>query len=106
VAVSDQNIEKEYKALQEAFNDGSIIRATKTELERYATIMALRRQAATSLGQSELDGYPDMLGLLLIVRVSEEANKQATIIALVALAVASASFLVAVAQALVAKGIL
>ena len=102
----EQNIEEEYKALQKAFNDGSIIRATKAQLERYATIMALRRRAAGSLGQSELDGYPDMLRTLLIVRVSEEANKQATIIAVVALCVASASFLVAVAQALMAKSIL
>jgi hypothetical protein len=104
--VDEQNIEKEYSDLRAAFNDGSIVRATKAQLERYGTIMAQRRRAGESLGQSELDGYPDMLRTLLIVRVSQEANKQATIIALVALFVASASFLVAIAQALMAKGIL
>jgi hypothetical protein len=90
----------DYVELDHLVSEGDISQASKAQLERYA-VMLSRPSAHTQLGHPRLTELGDTVRTLLIVRMSEEVNKEATRISKTALWIAGAALVVAVVQAVV-----
>ena len=80
----------DYVELEHVFAGGDISKATKAELERFA-VMLSRPKAYVQFGASSFPQVCETVRTLLIVRMSEEANKEATRISKIALCVAMAA---------------
>jgi hypothetical protein len=80
----------DYVELEHVFAGGGITKATKTELERF-DVMLSRPKAYVQFGASSFPQACETVRTLLIVRMSEEANKEATRISNIALYVAMAA---------------
>ena len=80
----------DYVQLEHVLAGGDISKATKAELERFA-VMLSRPNAYVQFGASSFPQVCETVRTLLIVRMSEEANKEATRISQIALGVAMAA---------------
>ncbi|MBI5671956.1 MAG: hypothetical protein HZC50_01525 [Nitrospirae bacterium] len=80
----------DYVELEHVFAGGDISKATKAELERFA-VMLSRPNAYTQFGVSSFLQACETVRTLLIVRMSEEANDEATQISKIALYIAMAA---------------
>lgn len=88
----------DYVELIHLFSGGDISKASKAELERYA-VMLSRPTAHTQFGGMSFTQACDTVRTLLMVRMSEEANKEATRISKIALWIAGVALIVALVQA-------
>lgn len=88
----------DYRELHRLLSDGDITKSTKTELERFA-VMLSRPDAHVKFGWTSFPQVCETVRTLLIVRMSEEANNEATRISTIALWIAGAALLVALVQA-------
>lgn len=91
--------EKIYLEITSRINTGTITDATKEELEKYAAELC-KSGANTSFG-SIFHAVCGTIRTLLIVRMSEESNKEATKISKIALIVAVVALFVTVIQTIV-----
>jgi hypothetical protein len=89
---------EDYKKLRDLFSAGDISKASKEELERYA-VMLSRPEAYVKIGDVSFPYACETVRTLLIVRMSEEANKEATRISKIALWIAGVALGVAFVQA-------
>lgn len=90
----------DYTSLGHIFAGGDISKASKAELERYAVMLA-RPSASSAFGQRDFPQVCETVRLLLLVRISEESNREATRIAKTALWIALVALLASVIQAVV-----
>lgn len=90
----------EINNLFELARKGEIDQLSKTELERYAAIL-VSRVTRTMRRSDEFRQISETVRTLLIVRMSEQANEEATRISKTALWIAGAALVVAVVQAVV-----
>ena len=90
--------EKDYVALQQVFAGGDISRSSKSELERYA-VMLSRPNASMYFGIRDYPQVCETVHMLILVRMSEEANSEATRISKIALYIAIAALIAGVIQA-------
>jgi len=81
---------EDYLALRALFASGDISKATKQELERYA-VMLSRPRAHIQIGDESFSEVCETVRTLLMVRMSEEANVEATRISQIALWIAMAA---------------
>lgn len=93
--------DNDYVHLSHVFAGGDISKASKSELERFAVILS--RPHAYSHFTSA--GFPQMcetVRTLILVRISEEANQEASKISRIALYISIAALVATVVQAVVA----
>lgn len=98
----------DYLALKMSLWSGEIRNASKPDLERYAVMLSLPN-AYAEFGEKQYQQVCETVRTLLVVRMSEEANAEATRISLesastskTALGVAWAAFVFSVVQAILA----
>jgi hypothetical protein len=94
----------DYLDLDHLVSGGDISKASKVELERFA-VMLSRPKAFTHFDRS----FPQIcetVRTLLIVRMSEQANEQATRISKIALWIAGTALVVALLQAALSAWVL
>jgi hypothetical protein len=91
----------DYLALNHVFAGGDISGCSKADLERFATMLS-RPNASTHFGASSFPQICETVRTLLIVRMSEEQNKQAGRISRIALYVSVVAVLASSVQAGVA----
>ena len=89
--------EAEYVALTQLFGGGDISKTSKTDLERFA-VMLSRPTAFTHFGAAGFPQICETVRTLLIVRMSEEQNVEASRISKVAMRVALAALIVTAVQ--------
>ena len=90
---------EDYQKLRALFSTGDISKVSKEELECYA-VMLSRPEAHVRIGDVSFPQACETVRTLLIVRMSEEANREATRISKIALGIAVTALAVAVAQLL------
>jgi hypothetical protein len=90
---------EDYVRLNNLFSGGDISKASKRDLERFA-VMLSRPRAYEHFGASSFAQVCETVRNLLIVRMSEEANREATRISQIALLVAMTAFGCAAVQLL------
>lgn len=88
----------EINKLFELARAGEIARLSKAELERYASVLA-SRVTRTMRRSDEFLQISDTVRTLLIVRMSEAANEEATRISMIALWIAISALICSVVQA-------
>jgi hypothetical protein len=88
----------DYVRLDHLVSGGDISKASKRELERFA-VMLSRPNAHSHFSAPSFPQICETVRTLLIVRMSEEANKEATRISKIALRIAWAALVVALVQA-------
>lgn len=93
--------EGDYVQLTHVFAGGDITKASKAELERYA-VMLSRPPAYTHFASRDFLQVCETVRTLILVRISEEANRGATRISIIALAISIAAFIASVVQVVVA----
>lgn len=93
--------EQEYVSLSHIFAGGDISKASKAELERYA-VMLSRPNAFQHFGASGFPQICETVRTLIQVRMSEEANKEANRISMIALIISIAALLAGLIQAVAA----
>ncbi len=93
--------EADYLALDQVFGGGDISACSKSELERFAAMLS-RPNAFTHFGASSLPQICETVRTLLIVRVSEEQNRQAERLSRIALIISVVALLASLIQASVA----
>lgn len=91
--------EADYTPLTHVFSGGDISKASKLELERFA-VMLSRPRAYTHFGDRDYLQICETVRTLILVRISEDANKEATQNSRIALCVALAALVIAIAQAI------
>lgn len=91
----------DYVKLGHMFAGGDISKASKSELERFA-VMLSRPSAFTHFGKSDFPQVCETVRTLILVRISEEANRDATRISKIALAISIAALVLTGVQAVVA----
>jgi hypothetical protein len=87
--------------IHELFNlaqNSDILKCSKEQLERYAVALC-NTEARRRLRDPEFAQVSETVRTLLIVRMSEEANKEATRISTIALLIAGAALVLTLAQA-------
>lgn len=89
----------DYAELHHLLSGGDITKSTKTELERFA-VMLSRPDAHVKFGWANFPQVCETVRTLLIVRMSEEANKEATQISRIALGVAVVALIFSGVQAI------
>ncbi len=77
----------DFVSIRNLITGGDITNASKAELERYAVILASPSGHST-FGERQYQQVCETVRTLLMVRMSEEANKEATRISKIALLVA------------------
>lgn len=87
----------DYHELIEAFGGGDISKATKSELERFA-VMLSRPQAYAMYGEPSFPQVCETVRLLILVRISEEANKDASRTSTIALRIALGALIISLVQ--------
>lgn len=93
-------VDKIYEEIYDQIKDGTITEAKKELLEKYAA--ALCKPGANNSFGSSFHAICGTIRTLIILRMSEESNKQATRISKIALSVAVFALLVGVIQAIAA----
>jgi hypothetical protein len=88
----------DYAELHHLLSGGDITKSTKVELERFA-VMLSRPDAHVKFGWSSFPQVCETVRTLLIVRMSEEANTEATRISKIALWIAIAALICSLIQA-------
>jgi hypothetical protein len=88
---------EDYVKLSHAFAGGDISKATKSELERFA-VMLSRPQASEHFDSRSFPQVCETVRLLLLVRISEEANIEALRNSNIALRVALAALVIGLIQ--------
>jgi hypothetical protein len=91
----------EYLKLSHLFDGGDISQCSKQQLERFA-VMLSRSNAFTHFGASGFPQVCETIRTLLIVRMSEEQNKQASRESRIALMISLVALLAGLVQAVVA----
>lgn len=91
----------DYNNLGQVFATGDISTASKSELERYA-VMLSRPNASGHFNKNSFPQVCETVRLLIIVRISEEANRDALRTSKIALVVAVIALVVSVVQTVVA----
>lgn len=94
----DQSIEINYHQIKQRFENGEIEKASKDDLERIAVLLS-RANAYAHFGSASYPQICETVRTLLIVRMSEEANKDATRISKIALWIAIAALVCSLVQA-------
>jgi hypothetical protein len=87
----------DYVRLQHVFSGGDISKASKLELECFA-VMLSRPRAYTHFGERNFPQICETVRTLIFVRMSEEANREATRTSKIALYIAIAALLAGVLQ--------
>ncbi len=90
--------EDDYQKLSEVFSGGDPSKATKAELQRYAVMLSRPKAWARFTGGGDYPQVCETVRMLILVRISEEANRAATRISIIALVVAIAAFIASVVQ--------
>lgn len=93
--------EANYVELGHMFAGGDISRASKSELERFA-VMLSRPSASRHFGKSDFPQACETVRTLILVRISEEANREASRISRIALYISIAALVATVVQAIAA----
>jgi hypothetical protein len=88
----------DYTSLTHVFSGGDISQASKPELERFA-VMLSRPRAYSHFGERDYPQICETIQTLILVRLSEEVNKEATRNSKIALCVSLAALFIAIAQA-------
>ena len=85
---------EDFLQLKDLFTSGDITKARKEELARYA-VMLCRPVARDRMGMTvaNLTQLSDTVRTLLVLRMSEEASQQTTLMSIVAIAVAGVTLL-------------
>lgn len=91
----------EYLSMQHVFAGGDVSACSKSELERFATMLS-RPDAYTYFGASSFIQVCETVRTLLIVRMSEEQNQQAKRESRAALCISLIALVVVIAQLVVA----
>lgn len=91
----------DYVELGHVFAGGDISKASKSELERFA-VMLSRPNASTHFDQSGFPQICETVRTLILVRISEAANQDASRISKIALYISIAALVATVVQAVVA----
>lgn len=89
--------EADYHNLSTTFAGGDISKATKSELERFA-VMLSRPQAYIHFGQASFPQICETVRLLTLVRISEEANQEASRTSTIALRIALCALVISLVQ--------
>ena len=87
----------DYHDLSMAFAGGDISKATKSELERFA-VMLSRPQAYLQFGERDYPQVCETVRLLILVRISEEANHEASQTSSIALRIALVALVISLVQ--------
>lgn len=93
----DKLTTKDFEDLDERVKTGDILKATKAELEFYAAMLC--HPIWFSFHRNPKSQLEETVRSLLIVRMSEEANKEATRISKIALCVAIVALILSGVQA-------
>ena len=93
--------EADYVGLGHIFAGGDISKASKAELERFA-VMLTRPNAFTHFGRSDFPQVCETVRTLILVRISEGANQEASHISRIALYISIAALVATVVQAVAA----
>jgi uncharacterized protein YjaG (DUF416 family) len=97
--------EDEFSRLKSIVFRGDISKASKEELERFAVILS-RPNAYDRYGKADFPQVCETVRTLMIVRMSEQANEQATRISKIALWIAGTALVVALLQAALSAWVL
>ena len=95
--------EADYVALDQLFSGGDITKASKTALERFA-VMLSRPRAYEHFGATSFPQICETVRILILVRISEEANKEASRISRIALYISIVALIASLVQAVAAIG--
>jgi hypothetical protein len=90
--------DNDYVSLQNVFAGGDISKASRPELERFA-VMLSRPRAYTHFGERDFPQICETVRTLILVRMSEEVNREATHISKIALYIAIAALVAGMVQA-------
>ena len=88
-----------YHQIKQRFENGEIEKASKDELQRIAVLLS-RANAYAHFGSASYPQICETVRTLLIVRMSEEANKEASRISKVALGIAIVALILSGVQAI------
>lgn len=91
----------DYVKLGQMFAGGDISQASKSELERFA-VMLSRPNAFTHFGKTDFPQVCETVRTLILVRMSEEANREGSRISKIALAISIAALVLTGIQAVFA----
>ena len=92
--------DQDYLTLSHVFAGGDISRASKTELERYAVILS-RPNAHVHFSHTSFPQVCETVRTLILVRLSEESNREALRNSKIALGVSFVALCVALGQLIV-----
>lgn len=90
----------DYVELTHVFAGGDVSKASKAELERFA-VMLSRPTAFTNFNESDYPQICETVRTLILVRISEESNRDASRISKIALWISIAALVATVVQAVV-----
>jgi hypothetical protein len=96
---------EKYDALKEAINNGALLDASRKELQRFARITCLQGFHEHFPGPQGAQ-IAETIRLMLLVRISEQPQNQAKVIALAAIGVSFLALAMSSIQTLVAVGII
>ena len=88
---------EDYHNLSTTFAGGDISKATKSELERFA-VMLSRPQASGHFDRNSFPQVCETVRLLILVRISEEANREASRTSRIALYIALGALVISLVQ--------
>lgn len=88
----------DYVELGHTFAGGDISKASKAQLERFA-VMLSRPNAFTHFGKADYPQVCETVRTLILVRISEEANREASRISWIALCISIAALIATFVQA-------
>lgn len=94
---SREAIQVEYSTIINLFNSGDITKATKQQLERFAVL--LTRPEAPMTFNSQHPQVCETVRMLLLVRISEESNSEASRISIIALLISALALITGLVQA-------
>ena len=97
--MSNQSSEADYHAIKQRFESGEIEKASKDELQHIAVLLS-RANAYAHFGSASYPQICETVRTLLIVRMSEQANKEATRISKIALGIAVIALILSGVQAI------
>ena len=88
---------EDYTNLSREFANGDISKASKSELERFAVMMS-RPEAYRHFGAHSFGENCETVRLLILVRISEEANQEASRTSTIALRIALCALVISLVQ--------
>src|SRR5690242_3897837 len=99
MAMVTNSAEDDYYSIQKRFENGEIEKASKEELQRYAMLLCSSK-VFSQLGERFYPQVCETVRTLLVVRMSEEANREATRISKIALGIAVVALILSGVQAI------